>query len=247
MRRPDPSAIELVTIDLDGTLIDSAADLHAAVEAMQAALGGPSRSLESVRDWVGNGVERLVHRAITGSFDGESPPATLAEGLRRFREAYAECNGTRSTLYPGVVRTLETLGGRGRHLVCVTNKEARFTEPLLGALGLERHFALTLSGDSLPEKKPHPAPLLHAAEALGIPPARALHVGDSVSDIRAARAAGFVAVGVSYGYNHGMPLGELGGSDAPHRVIDSFAELADIVEAPPAADGVGRRGDDGGR
>ena len=94
----------------------------------------------------------------------------------------------------------------GFRLGCITNKVARYTEPLLKGIGLADYFELVLSGDTLPEKKPHPLPLLHAAEFFGTTPAQVLLIGDSLNDAVAARAAGCPVFCVPYGYNHGKPV-----------------------------------------
>ncbi|MEE9322326.1 MAG: phosphoglycolate phosphatase [Granulosicoccus sp.] len=215
----------LITIDLDGTLVDSVGDLHASVNDMQAQLGGAPRSVEQVRTWVGNGIDKLVHRAITDSMDEEVSRTEFPEALWRFRQSYQRNNGTRSTVYPGVVKTLEHLRSNGYRLICVTNKAAQFTLPLLKNLNIEHLFELTVSGDDLAEKKPHPAQLLHAATTFSIKPENCAHVGDSVSDIKAARAAGFNCICVSYGYNHGQSVWDLTGDLKPDLVVDQFDEL----------------------
>lgn len=215
----------LITIDLDGTLVDSVGDLHASVNDMQTQLGGALRSEEQVRTWVGNGIDKLVHRAITDTMDEEVSRTDFPEALWRFRQSYQLNNGTRSTVYPGVVETLEHLRNNGHKLICVTNKAAQFTLPLLKNLNIEHLFELTVSGDDLAEKKPHPAQLLHAATTFAIKPENCAHVGDSVSDIKAARAAGFNCVCVSYGYNHGQSVRDLTGDLQPDLVVDRFDEL----------------------
>ncbi|UCE89671.1 MAG: HAD-IA family hydrolase, partial [Pseudomonadota bacterium] len=133
----------------------------------------------------------------------------------------------RSHLYPGAREGLDYLKGQSYKLGCVTNKAAQFTEPLLQDLGVYDEFAIVVSGDTLPQKKPDPAPLLHAAAFFGVDPHAALLVGDSVSDVKAARAAGFQIVCMSYGYNHGMDVRDAD----PDAVIDSMAELKDLLSA----------------
>ncbi|WP_058555343.1 phosphoglycolate phosphatase [Thiohalocapsa sp. ML1] len=221
---------EMVLIDLDGTLVDSVPDLTRSVDAMMAALDRPPRGEAAVRDWVGNGVERLVKRALIGALDGEPEPADYERAYPIFLALYAAHNGERSRLYPGVREGLDALAARGLKLGCVTNKAACFTEPLLAALGVADRFGVIISGDTLPEKKPSPLPLLHAAEHFGVAPAAALMVGDSISDVKAARAAGFPVVCVSYGYNHGQDIREA----APDAVIDALAELDGLLVANAA-------------
>ena len=220
---------KMILIDLDGTLIDSVPDLAYSVDAMLARLGRPPRGEAAVRNWVGNGVERLVQRALLGTLDGEAPAADFALALPIFMEIYAENTSGRSVAYPGVREGLDYLSGAGYPLGCVTNKAAQFTLPLLRDLGLLDYFGTVVSGDTLPEKKPHPAPLLHAAAHFGVAPADALMIGDSVSDVTAARAAGFRIICTSYGYNHGRDIREAN----PDAVIDSFTQLRTLL-APAA-------------
>lgn len=216
---------KLTLIDLDGTLVDSVPDLAYCVDEMMTGIGRPAHGEARVRDWVGNGVERLVRRALVGQLEGEPDPADFERAYPIFLELYARHNGERSRLYPGVREGLDMLSSGSGQLGCVTNKAAQFTEPLLEALGIRDYFSIVISGDTLPKKKPDPLPLLHAAEHFGIAPGDCLMLGDSVSDVRAARAAGFGIVCVSYGYNHGRDISEA----EPDAVIDSFAELEAIL------------------
>ena len=216
MNRP-----EMILIDLDGTLVDSVPDLAYCVDRMMERLGRPAYGEERVRDWVGNGVERLVRRALIGKLDGEPEDQAFEEAYPIFVKLYARHNGENSKLYPGVLDGLDYLAGAGYKLGCVTNKAAQFTEPLLKALGIYDRFGLVVSGDTLAKKKPDPMPLRHAAEYFGVSPDQALMLGDSVSDVKAARAAGFGIVCVSYGYNHGRDIREA----EPDAVVDSFMDL----------------------
>jgi phosphoglycolate phosphatase len=216
---------QMVLFDLDGTLVDSLPDLACCIDQMMLQLGLEPPGLKLVGRWVGNGVERLVKRALTGDFDAEPAPALLAQALPLFQELYALHNSRSSQLYPGAAATLGWLRERRIHLACVTNKAARFTLPLLANLGIAPYFGLVLSGDSLPEKKPHPLPLLTAAAHFQVQPAACLMVGDSRNDIQAARAAGFPVVAVSYGYNHGQDIREA----EPDAVLDSLSELPGLL------------------
>ncbi len=217
----------MVLIDVDGTLVDSVPDLAYCVGEMMRSLGREPWSEEKVRTWVGNGVERLVKRALTGEMETEPDPALYARALPVFLDCYAENTAERSKLYPGVREGLEGLRGLGLRLGAVTNKAERFTLPLLRDLGIGDYFQIVVSGDTLPRKKPDPAPLLHAAERLGADPRESLMVGDSRSDVKAARAAGFAVVCVSYGYNHGEDIR----LERPDAVIDSLAELPGLLRA----------------
>jgi len=211
----------MILIDLDGTLVDSVPDLAYCVDEMMRALGRDPYGERPVRDWVGNGVERLVRRALIGRLDGEPDEAEFNRAYPIFIELYRHNTSQRSSLYPGVMAGLEYLREQGYALACVTNKAAQFTLPLLEDLGVHGFFSLVVAGDTLPVKKPDPGPLLHAAAHFGIQPADSLMLGDSKSDVAAARAAGFQIVCVSYGYNHGEDIR----NQHPDAVIDSFLEL----------------------
>ncbi len=217
----------MVLIDLDGTLVDSVPDLTFCVDEMMQELGMPLRGEARVRTWVGNGVERLVRRALTDSLDGEPEDELFQRAYPIFLRLYAENTSGRSQLYPGVREGLDYLRSAGFKLGCVTNKAEQFTLPLLEAMEIRDYFAIVVSGDSLQEKKPHPMPLLHAAEFFGVEPGKALMLGDSMSDVKAARAAGFKVVCMSYGYNHGIDIREAN----PDAVLDSMTELSTLLES----------------
>jgi phosphoglycolate phosphatase len=217
----------MVLIDVDGTLVDSVPDLAFCVDAMMDRLGRPPRGEAAVRNWVGNGVERLVRRALIGQLHGEPDEADFDVALPIFLELYADNTSKRSLLYPGVREGIAFLKAAGYPLGCVTNKAAQFTEPLLRDLGIRDNFSLVVSGDTLPKKKPDPMPLLHAAQHFGVDPRDALMIGDSVSDVEAARAAGFGIICMSYGYNHGQDIH----AAEPDAVIDSMTELEGLLVA----------------
>ena len=216
---------QMVLIDLDGTLIDSVPDLAFCVDALMTELGLPLRGEAKVRHWVGNGIERLVKRALLDQLEGEPEQALLDKALPIYLALYKENLSKRSRLYPGVQDGLQFLHDAGYKLGCITNKAAAFTEPLLKDLGIYDYFRIVVSGDTLPVKKPDPLPLLHAAQFFKVEPSQALMVGDSISDVKAARAAGFQVVCVSYGYNHGQDI-----RDAhPDAVINSMAQLSGML------------------
>ncbi len=217
---------KMILIDVDGTLVDSVPDLAFCVDEMMKRLGRPAHGEEKVRDWVGNGVERLVRRALVGQLEGEPDEADFEQAYPLFLELYAENTSQRSCLYPGVREGLDYLKAEGYRLGCVTNKAEQFTLPLLRDLGIYDDFEIIIAGDTLPKKKPDPLPLLHGAEQLGVAPADALMLGDSQSDVKAARAAGFQIVCMSYGYNHGEDIRNYN----PDAVIDSLTEIRPILE-----------------
>ncbi len=216
---------EMILIDVDGTLVDSVPDLAYCIDEMMKALDMPVHGEAAVRNWVGNGVERLVRRGLIGQLDGEPDEALFEKAYPIFLDLYAVNTSQRSCLYPGVREGLDYMKAAGYVLGCVTNKAAQFTIPLLKDLGIHDDFVNIVCGDTLAKKKPDPLPLLHSAEVLGVAPEKSLMLGDSVSDVKAARAAGFQIICMSYGYNHGVDIRE----SNPDVVIDSMAELKDLL------------------
>lgn len=210
-----------VLFDLDGTLVDSAPDIAAAADGALEACGIAPRGAARVRGYIGNGAQRLIHRCLTDTLDGVAAATLFAAAYGEFQTRYQAGLTQRTVLYPGVLETLEALRTAGCVLACVTNKPARFTTPLLAALDLTHWFAVTVSGDTLAVKKPDPAPLHYAIERCGTGSARAAMVGDSLADLRAARAAGVRALCVSYGYS---PHDDLR-AHAPDALVGRFADL----------------------
>lgn len=216
---------KMVLFDLDGTLIDSVPDLHVAVNMMQRDLGLPERAEADVRNWVGNGIDPLVDRALTNTLAGGADPELFQRALAIFKVAYAETNGQYSRIFPGVQEGLDHVRSLGLSMGCVTNKAAAFTMPLLEHTGLLAQFETVIAGDTLPLKKPDPAPLCYAAGWFRVRPRESLMIGDSISDVKAARAAGFSIICMSYGYNHGEDIRNY----HPDVVIDSMAEFPGLI------------------
>ena len=219
--------LRLVIFDLDGTLVDSVPDLAHCVDEMMAALGREPRGEAMVNEWVGNGVERLVRRALIGQLEGEPDEDEFQRAYPLFLECYAANSSRYSRVYPGVVAGLEAIRERGLPMACITNKAERFTTPLLEELGLAPYFGQVLAGDSLPRSKPDPLPLTQTAADFGVEPGQALMVGDSVSDVKAARAAGTPIVCMTYGYNHGRDIREM----EPDAVMDRLDELPALLDS----------------
>ncbi len=216
----------MVLIDVDGTLVDSVPDLAYCVDEMLKALDMPVRGEDRVRHWVGNGVERLVRRALINQLDGEPDEALFEKAMPIFNELYAENTSKRSCLYPGVKEALDFLKSTDVKIGCVTNKAAQFTLPIIRDLGIADYFELVVCGDTLAKKKPDPLPLLHSAEKLGVKPENSLMLGDSMSDVKAARAAGFDIICMSYGYNHGEDIRD----SKPDAVVDSMDEIRNLID-----------------
>lgn len=200
---------EVVLFDLDGTLVDSAPDLRQALNKTLLALDIKPRSLQQVHQWIGNGVNKLLHRGLTNSMDGIASGDDFWRAKSIFNIEYERQSGRESTLYPGVMQTLEKLSSHSIIMVCVTNKDRRFTLPLLKKLDILRYFDVVVCGDDLSNKKPHPEPLLYAANKLNIKPEKCVMVGDSASDIGAANEAKIPIICVDYGYSQGIDLNKL--------------------------------------
>jgi len=213
-----PLAVKMVMIDLDGTLIHTAPDLAACANRMLADLGRAPAPVETVMTWIGNGVPRLVKRALTGQMMAEPEAALFDKALAIFQQHYLAHVSDLSRPFAGVVAGLDRLKARGFHLACITNKAEAFTLPLLRNLDLYKYFELVLSGDSLPKQKPDPLPLRHACQHFGITPEHGMLIGDSSNDVEAARAAGMPVICVTYGYNHGHDIR----ASHPDAVVDSL-------------------------
>jgi phosphoglycolate phosphatase len=189
------NAFDAVLFDLDGTLIDTAPDMVAVLLQMLESDGRDSIPYEVVRSYVSNGSAGLIQLGF--------PDASVQqhEQLRlEYLDRYAQSVCVHSTLFAGMEQLLDQLDDENLPWGVVTNKPARFTRPLLEALGLGHRVACQVSGDTIPQRKPHPAPLLLACEQTGVGPARSVYVGDAARDIEAGQAAGMYTVAAAYGY-----------------------------------------------
>lgn len=208
-----------VTFDLDGTLLDTVGDLTEACRRMMLDLDLPPCSEAEIRSFVGQGMLVLVRRCLD---QGCEPAAGQMErAVAAFQLHYAAVNGENTRFFSGVCEGLAAWYATGLPLAIVTNKPEAFTLPLLEKTGLARYFRSVVGGDTTPQRKPHPAPLLHACAALGVDPADNLHIGDSRHDIETARNAGCTVYCVPYGYNEGEAV----------RAEDCDALVADLTVA----------------
>lgn len=189
-------AARAVLFDLDGTLADTAPDLAAALNRLRAEQGLEPLPLEDVRPFASAGARGLVHVGFDAK-PGDSEYDALREA---FLEFYREHTCVETRLFPGIPELLTELARRDIRWGVVTNKATRFTDRVIEALRLAPDCVV--SGDTTPHLKPHPAPLLHAAALLALPPAQCLYLGDDLRDIQGARAAGMRAIAVDWGYHH---------------------------------------------
>ncbi|AET90150.1 hydrolase [Burkholderia sp. SFA1] len=203
VNRPIRAAI----IDLDGTMVDTADDFVAALNAMLARIGIEQQvTREEVTDYVGKGSENLIRSVLAVRLSPSQAAAQFDDALAIYQSEYAKVNGKHSALFPEVKEGLIAMRDSGIALACVTNKPHRFAVELLAHFGIADFFKVILGGDSLPAKKPDPLPMLTACERLDVLPRETVAVGDSENDALAGRAAGLATLTVPYGYNHGKPV-----------------------------------------
>ncbi len=221
------SVFKAIAFDLDGTLVDSVPDIHAAINDMLLELECEPVSELLVRSWIGNGAEKLVERTLTNA-NGEVPKANaLALSLDVFLHHYDLQLNKHSCLYQKVKTTLEALKNQGYRLAIVTNKPYRFVPTMLKSYEIETCFDIVLGGDSLEKCKPDPLPLNHILAEWNLDKSQLLMVGDSKNDIFAAKSAGVASIGLTYGYNYGEDIGLCG----PDAVFDHFSDILTWVNA----------------
>jgi phosphoglycolate phosphatase len=186
-----------VLLDLDGTLLDTARDMACALNRLRIAEGLDELALETIRPLVSHGAPRLLRLAF-----GEPEPARHEALRRRFLDFYRAELAVHTCLFDGFDEVLGTLERAGFRWGIVTNKPGWLTQPLLAALGLAARSSCIVSGDTLAERKPHPAPLLHAAALMGLEPGQCVYLGDAERDVQAARNAGMIPLVAGFGYLH---------------------------------------------
>ncbi len=215
------TAAQLLAFDLDGTLIDSKADLASSVNATRAWMNLSPLPLEVISTYVGNGAPMLVKRALP-----DANEAQLAEALRHFLDYYREHMLDETTLYPSVREALDELRDRAMPMAVLTNKPVRFSETLIERLGLHEHFFRIYGGNSFTEKKPHPMGLQALMQERSIAPQHTVMVGDSSVDILTARNAGALACGVTWGFRP-----ETFAEAPPDVTISDLRELSRLVRS----------------
>jgi phosphoglycolate phosphatase len=199
-----------VLLDLDGTLLDTVADLAAAANAMLEAMGRSPLAEATIATFVGKGADNLIARALAGSLDAQKPdPKTFEAAKALFFTHYKANNGRLARLYPGVVEGLQALSDMGLPMAVVTNKPYDYSIPLLEQHNLLHFMQVVVGGDTCPRRKPDAQPILYACQQIGSQPWATLTIGDSINDALAARAAGTPVLAVPYGYNEGAPVTDL--------------------------------------
>jgi phosphoglycolate phosphatase len=218
-----------VVFDLDGTLVDTAPDLIETLNVVLAREGLPGVPFERARNLIGGGARVMIERGLQE--EGRScTPAEIDRLFRQFRQYYSAHIADRSRPFPGLETALESLAADGARFAVCTNKLEALSVQLLDALDLSRHFVAVCGQDTFGVQKPDPQMLLKTIRQAGGHPERAVMVGDSASDINAARAAGIPVVAVDFGYTE-IPVTEL----KPDRVISGFDELPVAVRSLLAA------------
>ncbi|RKG29493.1 phosphoglycolate phosphatase [Acinetobacter tianfuensis] len=211
---------QVILFDLDGTLVDSAADLYRAMNMSLNAMQLPLVTEEQVRVWIGKGTSlfcRSVLEYLTPAVDEAQHSQLLATFLKIYNAD--PCSGTLP--FSGILAFLDWAQAEGKTLVCVTNKPEAPARTILEVLGMTHYFADIIGGDRFEERKPHPRQLLHCVEYFKVQPEQVLMVGDSSNDVEASRRAGIDCIVVSYGYNHGENIADC----QPQLIVDDLREL----------------------
>ncbi len=215
------TGVRAAIVDLDGTMVHTAPDFQVAINRMRAGLGLAPLSVETVTEFVGKGSENLMRRVLAVDFDADEVEQRFSDALASYQRHYLDINGEYSRVYDGVHEGLAAMRAQGLRLACVTNKPIAFAQPLLQKTGLADYFELVYGGDSLPQKKPDPLPMLTVCSDFALQPYEVVAIGDSSNDADAARAAGCKSLTVPYGYNHGNPV----------HSIDSDGIVATLFDA----------------
>lgn len=217
--------IKAAIIDLDGTMLNTAPDFHEAINRMRGDLGLSPLSQQTIIDFVGKGTENLIRKVLAVDYDESGINSRFAEAMSSYLGHYQTINGDLATLYPEVTEGLQSMRNKGLRLACVTNKPIALAIPLLEKKGLQAYFDIVYGGDSFPQKKPDPMPLLAVCKAFSLTPQQVIAIGDSSNDAIAARAAGCYVLNVPYGYNHGESIHNVD-SDG---IVQTLLEAANMI------------------
>ncbi|MDH1519118.1 phosphoglycolate phosphatase [Acinetobacter johnsonii] len=211
---------EVLLFDLDGTLVDSATDLHRAMNMSLNALQLPTVTEAQVRVWVGKGTA-LFCQSTLQHLTGKVDPAQQQQLLETFLKIYNADPCVETQPFDGILEFLEWGLAQKKTMICVTNKPEAPARAIVDQLGMTHYFADVIGGDRFEERKPHPRQLLHCVEQYAQSKDQVLMIGDSSNDVEAARRAGIDCVVVSYGYNHGENILDC----QPQQVVDNLCEL----------------------
>ncbi|MEO6118978.1 MAG: phosphoglycolate phosphatase [Methylotenera sp.] len=220
--------MKAVMVDLDGTLIHTAPEIAWAINAMLVDIGQPPLAMEQIEAFIGEGASALIKRCLTNEASdklSDEPNAELFVKAQKLFFAHYARVVIKSKPYAGVVEALQDLNSAGYRLACVTNKSQSFTLPLLEANDLLQYFELVVSGDTLPKKKPEPDQIFYICEKFGVLVSEAVLVGDSKTDIAAARNAGCYVFVVPYGYNQGCEIA----ASSVDALINHLSEVQGLI------------------
>lgn len=220
-------AVKAVLLDLDGTLLDTVLDLHAAACGMLADLGRQPVAVEEIRAYVGRGIPNLVKRVLAGKLEAaDDPNPPPADALASFKKHYEHFNGRAAKPFPGVIEGLDAFKAMGLPMGVITNKAQAFTMPLLERTGLMPYMQVAVAGDQLPKPKPDPMPLVWACGRMNVSPTDTLMIGDSLHDFHAGRNAGCKVFLVPYGYNEGQDVNGL----AADAIVESILAATVLIQ-----------------
>lgn len=231
IRVNEPGMIyDIVSFDLDGTLVDTAAEIAEAANLALEFHAIARRPASEITFLIGEGSRQLMLKLLARLYLAHPALAETApvEAVLKSFEYYLTATiGSSAVPYPGAHEALTRLKEAGVRLACVTNKELHHARRVLEATRLDGLFELVVGGDSLPQKKPHASVLRHVVETFGGDSRRAAHVGDSSTDVDAARNAGVADWAVPYGYNAGVPIADA----RPQRIFPGLIQVAEFVLA----------------
>ncbi|MES2934655.1 MAG: phosphoglycolate phosphatase [Pseudomonadota bacterium] len=225
--RSNRKEIKAVIIDLDGTMIDTAPDFLVAINRMRSNLSLAPIDLDLIKLFIGKGSENLIRRVLALDFDDARQTSQFTTALASYQHHYAIINGKQATLFSGVREGLLALSAMNLRLACVTNKPIAMALSLLEQNSLRSFFEIVYGGDSLPTKKPDPAPFLKVCADFAVLPRQVVVIGDSSNDAQAARAAGCSVLCVPYGYNHGEPIQNINCDG----IVATLLDAADLIAA----------------